>query len=160
MRFVAKIRLFLIVLSSFSFYAGCAGPSGGAMSETEIERLKPIVEKRETISATGYAVIDIQRHDNAAQRRLLAIRASKLDAYRNLVEQVYGQYLDSNTTVADMIVKSDTFRSKVEGVIYGARLVSITTVGEDTYEVTLTLDKQTVRDLRLLYLEHASAVGA
>ena len=76
MRFVAKIRLFLIVLSSFSFYTGCAGPSGGSMSETEIERLKPIVEKRETILATGYAVIDIQRHDNAAQRRLLAIRTA------------------------------------------------------------------------------------
>ena len=103
-------------------------------TESSLDRLKPIVEKRETISATGYAVIDIQRHDNPAQRRLLAIRASKLDAYRNLVEQVYGQYLDSNTTVADMVVKSDTFRSKVEGVIYGARLVSITPVGEDTYE--------------------------
>ena len=122
--------------------------------------MKPIVEKREAISATGYAVIEIQRHENAAQRRLLAIRASKLDAYRNLVEQVYGQYLDSNTTVADMVVKSDTFRSKVEGVIYGARLVSITPVGEDTYEVTLTLDKQTVQDLRLLYLAHASSVDA
>ena len=137
------------------------GPSGGVGNRGQkSERLKPIVEKRETISATGYAVIDIQRHDNAAQRRLLAIRASKLDAYRNLVEQVYGQYLDSNTTVADMVVKSDTFRSKVEGVIYGARLVSITPVGEDTYEVTLTLDKQTVQDLRLLYLAHASAVDA
>ena len=122
--------------------------------------LRPIVEKRETISATGYAVIDIQRHDNPAQRRLLAIRASKLDAYRNLVEQVYGQYLDSNTTVADMVVKSDTFRSKVEGVIYGARLVSITPVGEDTYEVTLSLDKRTVQDLRVLYLESARLPAA
>ena len=161
MRFFKNVKN-LAFFTVFLAISGCAGPTGGVsgINTQAGERLKPIVEKRETISATGYAVIDIQRHENAAQRRLLAIRASKLDAYRNLVEQVYGQYLDSNTTVADMVVKSDTFRSKVEGVIYGARLVSITPVGEDTYEVTLTLDKQTVHDLRLLYLAHASSVDA
>ena len=36
-----------------------------------------------------------------------------------------------------MIVQSDTFRAKVQGVIYGAKLVSITPVGDDTYETTL-----------------------
>jgi hypothetical protein len=39
--------------------------------------------------------------------------------------------------VADMVLTSDTFRTRVEGVIYGAKLVSITPVGEDTYETTL-----------------------
>jgi hypothetical protein len=54
--------------------------------------------------------------------------------------------------VADMVVTNDTFRTKVEGVIYGARLVSITPVGEDTYETTLSLDKDVVQDLRVLYM--------
>jgi len=82
----------------------------------------------------------------------LAIRASKLDAYRSLTEQVYGQQLDATTTVADMTVISDNFRARVEGVVYGAQLVSITPVGEDTYETTLSLDRQVVMDLRALYL--------
>ncbi|MFM8756931.1 MAG: LPP20 family lipoprotein [Limnohabitans sp.] len=119
--------------------------------------LQPLVEKRETITATGYAVISIQNHKNPAQQRLLAIRASKLDAYRSLTEQVYGQQLDANTTVADMTVQSDTFRARVEGVIYGATLVSITPVGEDTYETTLSLDSNVVRDLRALYLTQIAA---
>jgi hypothetical protein len=51
-----------------------------------------------------------------------------------------------------MTVMSDTFRAKVEGVIYGAVLVSITPVGEDTYETSLSLDSSVVNDLRLLYL--------
>ncbi|MDV7393269.1 hypothetical protein RZS08_17990, partial [Arthrospira platensis SPKY1] len=72
-------------------------------------------------------------------------------------EQVYGQYLDANTTVADMVVMSDTFRSRVEGVIYGAVLVSITPVGDDTYETTLSLDRGVVEELRALYLNQLAA---
>ena len=86
------------------------------------------------------------------EKRLMAIRASKLDAYRALTEQVYGQQLDANTTVADMTVMNDTFRTRVEGVIYGAQLVSITPVGDDTYETTMSLDRNAVQDLRMLYL--------
>lgn len=119
--------------------------------------ITPLVEKRETIMATGYAVISIQNHKNPSQQRLLAIRASKLDAYRALTEQVYGQHLDATTTVADMTIMNDTFRAKVEGVIYGAVLVSITPVGDDTYETTLSLDASVVRDLRLLYLSQLAA---
>lgn len=119
----------------------------------------PLVEKRETITATGYAVVSVQSHRNQAQQRLMAIRASKLDAYRSLTEQVYGQQLDASATVADMVLTSDTFRTRVEGVIYGAKLVSITPVGEDTYETTLSLDRDVVQDLRTLYMGQVSAKG-
>lgn len=128
------------------------GQDKTVMPTTPSSMISPLVEKRETLVATGYAVISVQNHKNPAQQRLLAIRASKLDAYRSLTEQVYGQQLDASTTVADMTVMSDTFRAKVEGVIYGATMVSITPVGEDTYETTMSLDQHVVRDLRALYL--------
>ena len=121
--------------------------------------LAPLVEKRETLTATGYAVVSVQNHRNAGQQRLMAIRASKLDAYRALTEQVYGLQIDASSTVADMTVTSDSFRAKVEGVIYGAILVSITPVGDDTYETTLSLDKSVVMDLRTLYLGQLTARG-
>ena len=117
----------------------------------------PLVEKRESLTATGYAVISVQNSKTPAQQRLMAIRAAKLDAYRSLAEQVYGLRLDATATVADMVVQNDTFRSKVEGVIYGATLVSITPTGDDTYETTLSLDKSTVQDLRMLYLSQLTA---
>jgi hypothetical protein len=104
-------------------------------------------------------VVSVQSHRNQAQQRLMAIRASKLDAYRSLTEQVYGQQLDASATVADMVLTSDTFRTRVEGVIYGAKLVSITPVGEDTYETTLSLDRDVVQDLRTLYMGQVSAKG-
>ena len=114
--------------------------------------IKSVVDKNQNLLATGYAVISVQKADTPAQQRLLSIRASKLDAYRSLMEQVYGQYLDVNTTVAQMVVQSDTFRARVQGVVYGAKLISITPVGDDTYETTLSLSNSIVNDLRKLYL--------
>jgi hypothetical protein len=45
----------------------------------------------------------------------------------------------------------------VEGVIYGAVLVSITPVGDDTYETTLSLNSNLVSDLRALYIASLSS---
>lgn len=156
-------RSLAVSLLTLVALAGCDSLPLKALSATPVNTaptasmITPLVEKRETLVATGYAVISVQNHKNPAQQRLLAIRASKLDAYRSLTEQVYGQQLDATTTVADMTVMSDTFRAKVEGVVYGAVLVSIAPVGEDTYETTLSLDQHVVRDLRSLYLSHLAA---
>jgi hypothetical protein len=137
--------------------AAAAAPAAPAAAPAAASMIAPMVEKRETLVATGYAVISVQNHKLAAQQRLMAIRASKLDAYRALTEQVYGQHLDASTTVADMVVMNDTFRTRVEGVVYGAVLVSITPVGDDTYETTMSLDRQVVNDLRALYLGQLAA---
>ena len=148
-----KLLLGWITLVVVALLNGCE--TLGYSSEPDASFIEPMVERRDTLTATGYAVIDVQPSDIPAQRRLLAIRAAKLDAYRGLTEQVYGQYLDSTTTVADMMVRSDSFRARVEGVVYGANLVQIQPRGSDTYEVTMSLDKSIVNDLRVLYLEKA-----
>ena len=146
-------QLLNIALSlALSSLAGCQSGSVLRSTPDTTALISPMVEKRETLTATGYAVISVQSHRNPAQQRLMAIRASKLDAYRSLTEQVYGLHLDATATVADMMVQNDTFRSRVEGVIYGATLVSINPAGDDTYETTLTLDKAVVQDMRALYL--------
>ena len=130
--------------------------AGKCAPANQIASLPAGVERKRAIMATGYAVISVQPGINEAQQRLMAIRASKLDAYRGLTEQVYGQYLDASTTVADLAVMNDTFRSKVEGVIFGAKLVSINPVGDDTYETTMSLDQTVVDDLRSLYYEQVA----
>jgi hypothetical protein len=158
-----KRATFWALVATALLTTACALPPGKnaksaeqMKAEESANMITPMTEKRETLVATGYAVISIQNHRNASQQRLLAIRASKLDAYRALTEQVYGQQLDANTTIADMTVMSDTFRARVEGVVYGAVLVSITPVGDDTYETTLSLDRRIVNDLRSLYIAQLS----
>ena len=118
--------------------------------------VRAMVEDQYSLTATGYAVIAVQRHSHPAQQRLMAIRAGKMDAYRSLAAQVYGQHVNSTTTVGDLIVGSDVFRARIEGVIYGAELVSIETVGDDTYAVTLSLRPRVVNDLRKLYLKYSN----
>ena len=130
------------------------------MQDYNAALVQSVLDKNNNIIATGYAVISVQKADTPAQQRILSIKASKLDAYKVLMEQVYGQYLDANTTVSEMIVQSDTFRAKVQGVIYGAKLVSITPVGDDTYETTLSLSNSVVDDLRKLYLASMTSQGS
>jgi hypothetical protein len=154
--FLSTTCLALVMLA----LTGCKSINLSMPASTKSSNIAaPLVEKRETLMATGYAVISVQNSKNPAQQRLMAIRASKLDAFRTLTEQVYGQQLDASSTVADMVMLNDTFRTKVEGVIYGAQLVSITPVGEDTYETTLSLDKEVVQDLRLLFLGQVAVKG-
>lgn len=146
---LSKLKGFISIILLALLASGCATTS----DQYPDAMVDNMINKQENIMATGYAVISVQPHDNPAQQRLLSIRASKLDAYRSLMEQVYGQYLDANTTVAEMIVESDAFKARVQGVIYGAQLESISPVGDDTYETTLTLNRDIVDDLRVLYLE-------
>jgi len=127
-----------------------AGHDTSAVSSREQQVLRI---RTEALVATGYAVITVQNHTSPAQQRLLAIRAAKIDAYRNLAEQVYGMRLDSSTSVADMAVTNDRLRARVEGVIFGALLSDITPTNNETYEVTLTLDRSVVNDIHILYLE-------
>ena len=79
----------------------------------------------------------------------MAIKASKLDAYRELAEQVYGQKVDGEQELANMILTNNQLKSSVEGVIRGARVVKTYPVGEDTYATELELDMSRVYDIYL-----------
>ncbi|MBP3231493.1 MAG: LPP20 family lipoprotein [Anaerovibrio sp.] len=50
-------------------------------------------------------------------------RAAKADAMRNALEEVQGVRIDSETTVQDSITASDVIRTRVNGMIKGAKIV-------------------------------------
>ena len=106
------------------------------------EILSASVEKIPTITAIGYAVVSTQPGKNVAQKRLMAIRAARMAAMRDLAEQIHGLQVDSNTTVVDLMVQNDTFRGVVTGTIRGARTVRINPTGADTYEIVLEIDRE------------------
>jgi len=94
----------------------------------------------------GYAPISAQPGSSESQRALLAIKASKLEAYRELAEQVYGQKISAGTTVQNSVAHNDQLQSQVQGVIKGAQVIKSYAVG-DTYATELQLDMKRVHDL-------------
>ncbi len=118
------------------------------------EILNASVQKIPTITAVGYAVVSTQPGKNIAQKRLMAIRAARMAAMRELAEQIHGLKVDSSTTVIDLVTQNDTFRAMVQGTIRGARTVRINPTGDDTYETVLEVD----REIMLLLLREARTI--
>jgi hypothetical protein len=91
------------------------------------------------LTAMGYGTSDIFSNYSPAQRRLMGMRASKMDAYRNLAEQIYGVRIHGHTTVSAMAVQNDSYRTYIDAFLKGARVTSITAVDADTYETVLEI---------------------
>lgn len=71
--------------------------------------------------------------------RPMALRAAKVDAYRNLLEITKGVQVDSRTTIKDFTVESDIVNTQVEGLIKGAQIVDQKYMSDGTVEVTLRM---------------------
>ncbi|MGY6697220.1 MAG: LPP20 family lipoprotein [Roseinatronobacter sp.] len=92
----------------------------------------------------GFAQVARQPGDSLNQRRLLAMRAARLEALRDLTEQVHGLRLTSDSHVRDAVLRDDRLAARVEGTLRGARTLSIEPRGDDGYAVTMQLDIDTV----------------
>ncbi len=71
--------------------------------------------------------------------RPMALRAAKLDAYRNLLEITKGVQVDSRTTIKDFTVESDVINTQVDGLIKGAQVVDQQYMSDGTVEVRLRM---------------------
>jgi len=98
------------------------------------------------IRGIGYAPISLQKSEHETQRMLMAIKASKIAAYAELAEQVYGQQISSKTTMADMLIENQQLATSVQGLIRGAKVVKSYPVG-DTYTTELQLDFKDVYEI-------------
>lgn len=126
---------------------GLSGCSALFDKHVEWEHVEP--DEYPVLSATGYAPIMSQQGADKNSKILRAIKASKLDAYRELTQQVYGQKIDGNQALSDLVLTNDSLKASVAGVVRGAKVVKSYPVGEDTYVTELELDFQRVYDIYL-----------
>lgn len=108
------------------------------------QRVKP--ENFPVLSAVGQAPISLQNSTHKTQRMLMAINASKIAAYAELAEQVYGQTIDGKTSMANLLIENQKLKASVQGVIRGAKVLKSYPVG-DTYITELSLDFKDVYDI-------------
>lgn len=92
----------------------------------------------------GFAQVSGQPGKTLGERRLLAVRAARLEALRDLAEQVRGIRIDAETIVDDAVVRDDRLSADIDTTLRGARTVSIQPRGEDGYEVVMELDAASV----------------
>ena len=112
---------------------GLSGCSSLFTKHVEWETIEP--ESYPVLSAVGYAPIDAQLGRDDSTKTLMAIKASKLDAYRELAEQVFGQKVDGEQELANLVLTNNQLKSSP--------------VGEDTYATELELDMSRVYDIYL-----------
>jgi len=91
------------------------------------------------VRVTGYGAYAHKKDSKSESKRLMALRASKLDAYRALAERVYGTGISGSSTVHDFVMKHDSFGTVVDSYIRGARVVSISEDKGTGFETVLEL---------------------
>lgn len=76
------------------------------------------------VTATGIGGIS-PLAQNPGMARGMAVRAAKVDAMRNLLETVLAVTVTSETAVRGAAVENDVIKTKVEGMVKGARIRDI-----------------------------------
>lgn len=76
---------------------------------------------------------------SALQAKEMARTAAWAVALRNLLEAVKGVYVDSTTTVSNYVTTNDEVRTRVEGMVKGAKLVKEQEMPDGSYETTVEM---------------------
>jgi hypothetical protein len=105
------------------------------------------VMEQNQLTAVGYASISEQTGRNEEEKSVRAMRASKIDAYRELAEQVYGLRVSARADLKDQRLGVESTTGAVDGVIRGAEVVRSYKVG-DSYVTELALDIEKMDRLR------------
>jgi hypothetical protein len=110
----------------------------GSMLTSEATNVDPVAPL--ILRVVGYGAINPKAKGmSKVQKRLMSIRASRLDAYRSMAERVYGTKITGSSTVRDLVVQNDIFRSYVDTFIHGARVISTDVLEDGSVETVLEM---------------------
>lgn len=109
---------------------------------------QPITQIRseDMVTAVGTASISSQRGETLEEKQFRAMRASKLEAYKELSEQIYGIRVSGLTQVDDQQLGQDRTHGAVDGIIRAAEVVASYKVG-DSYVTELQLNLRKMKEM-------------
>ena len=94
------------------------------------------------VTATGYAAMMTSKRLTKSQARIMTMRSSMLDAYRNLSERVYGLKIDGSSSLSNMVIQNDELRTYVDAYLVGAKVVSQREHEDGTFETVVEMALQ------------------
>jgi len=99
------------------------------------------------VTATGMGAVPANA-TNVGAARLNAIRAAKVDAWRNLIEAVKAVRVTSETTISNNMVANDIIRTNVEAMIRGAQMVGeVKYLSDSSVEVVMSVPMSGIMDV-------------
>lgn len=131
----------LFITSVLLYLTGCS-----SIYDKHVQWETPKPDTFPVLHAIGQAPISLQKSSHKTQQMLMAINASKLAAYAELAEQVYGQQIDGKTSMSNLLINNQQLNASIRGIIRGAKVVKSYPVG-DSYTTELSLDFKDVYDL-------------
>jgi hypothetical protein len=94
-------------------------PGAGQPVARQVDPYAPV-----RIRVVGTGAMPLSRSLSLSQKKLLSLRAARLDAFRAIAEQVQGMKLVGNSSVAKMVAVDDSFRTYVDAYLRGVNIVS------------------------------------
>ncbi|OUR84536.1 flagellar biosynthesis protein FlgP [Colwellia psychrerythraea] len=138
---IKSLTRFIFILSALILTSACSLVYD---KHVQWQTVKP--EVFPVLYATGFAPISMQKSTHETQRMLMAIKASKIAAYAELAEQVYGQQVSGKVTMADLLIEDQQLTASIQGIIRGAKVVKSYPVG-DVYTTELELNFEDVYNI-------------
>lgn len=120
---------------------GCASVQPvSARPEANAELSAADTESVLIVTATGHGAINPQDGYSPEQKKLMAVRASKADAYRNLAERLQGIKVASSSSSLAFASQGDAIQISTEAFLRGARVVSVTPLNNGIYETVVEIE--------------------
>ena len=99
------------------------------------------------VRSTGYGLEPDEPGLTPPEKDLLGMRAAKVDALRNLVEEINQVQITAESTVRDFAVQNDDIRTRVNALVNGAKVVSEKKLPDGRYEVMVETDIEPVKEI-------------
>ncbi|WP_354623906.1 hypothetical protein [Psychromonas sp. MME2] len=137
-RFISSLLMVVAIL----LLSACAKTNGQQQNMLFSSNDQPYI-----MTSIGYAPIAAQQGESFDLQMLNAIKASKLEAYKELAEQIYGVLLSSENAVNGSRLLNDLIQAQVNGLVRGAKVLKSYHEG-DLYITELALDMRSVSLLK------------
>ena len=99
-----------------------------------------LASEKGMIVATGFGTVDPNAVSTQSQAKMLAKRAARLDAQRQLSEQVNGIEVRAGSTVEDFELTSDIIATRVKSLLRGSMVIEeALTEEEGTWVASVTM---------------------
>ena len=132
-------RLIITILTVLAI-SSCATTSYEKQNNIKSNQAMLTLDKQ--IQSVGYSSISQYSKYPIPQQRLMAIRAARLNAYRNMSEEIYNFKMKNSGDKNNLIIANNNYRTSINGngLLKGVNIQSVSPKENGIYEAKAVLN--------------------